>query len=79
MATFECRCGKYSGAKYIGVICDKCGKEVFARATTEDENLLILEGEMEAIDRCIAFLNKQRRYVLEDIYEYLKRIGNKEE
>ncbi len=25
---YECRCGKFKGARYKGVVCDRCGVEV---------------------------------------------------
>ena len=35
---FECRCGKYKGKRYEGVICDRCGVEV-TRASVRRERM----------------------------------------
>jgi len=35
---YECRCGKYKGKRYEGVICDRCGVEV-TRSTVRRERM----------------------------------------
>ena len=38
---YECRCGKYKGYRYVGIVCDKCGTEMksnYISADRDDEN-----------------------------------------
>jgi len=38
---FGCECGKYEGLRCLGIICDKCGKDVVRKG--ELQTLLVTE------------------------------------
>jgi len=38
---FGCECGKYGGLRYLGIICDKCGKDVVRYGIRQ--TLLVIE------------------------------------
>ena len=41
-AVFRCKCSKYIGAKYRGVICDVCGSHIIKRRGIDDVEWILL-------------------------------------